>query len=92
MTRIRSGKKNILSNAFFALLLMTILVSVAIILPRILLNNTISGIRTSIGFITIRYSYNKSNLEIEITNHYSAPITVINITIKNNTYLLSETI
>jgi len=81
-----------LSNAFFALLFMTVLVSLAVILPRILFNNTVSGLRSSIGFIMVRYGYNDNILELEITNHYSSPIMLTKIVIGNDTYLFSKKI
>jgi len=85
-------KKNLLSNAFFALLFMTVLVSLAVILPRIFFNNTVSGLRSSIGFIMVRYSYSNNSLELEIINHYSSPIMLTKIIIGNETYLFSKTI
>ncbi|RLG88454.1 MAG: hypothetical protein DRO16_05095, partial [Thermoprotei archaeon] len=81
-----------MSNAFFALLFMTVLVSLAVILPRILFNNTVSGLRSSIGFIMVRYSYSNNTLKLEITNHYSSPIMLTKIIIGNETYLFSKTI
>ena len=71
---------------------MTILVSLAIILPRILFNNTISGLRSSIGFIIVRYGYNNHALELEITNHYSSPINLTKLVIGNETYWVSKVI
>ncbi len=81
-----------MSNAFFALLFMTILVSLAVILPRILYYNIVSGLRSSIGFIIVKYSYSNNTLELEITNHYSSPIMLTKIVINNETYLLTKTI
>ncbi len=81
-----------LSNAFFALLFMTVLVSLAVILPRILFNNTVSGLRSSIGFITVRYGYSNNTLELEITNHYSTPVNLTKLVIGNETYWVSKVI
>ena len=85
-------RKTLLSNAFFALLFMTILVSLAVILPRILLNNTVSNLRMSIGFIIIKYEYANNSLEINITNHYSAPIKLLKLVIENETFWVNKII
>ncbi|ADI32063.1 hypothetical protein [Staphylothermus hellenicus] len=93
MSIISSGK-SVLAKPFIALLLLTILFSLTVFLPRIFhpsLKNNFSPIR---GGLSIQYKLleNKSTLTINITNNYGEKVFIINISICRSTHQLNTEI
>jgi hypothetical protein len=88
---IDSKRKNILSKPFIAILLLTILFSLTIFLPKIinpLLENSHRKLFIS-GGLRINYKLlNNTFLEVNITNNYNKEIIIAQIVFCNKTFHL----
>ncbi|ABN70575.1 hypothetical protein Smar_1486 [Staphylothermus marinus F1] len=89
-----SSSKSVLAKPFVALLLLTIMFSLTVFLPRIFhpsLKNNFSSIRGGL-FIQYNILENKSTLMVNITNNYDEKVFIINVSICNSIYQLNTII
>jgi len=89
-----SSGKSYAKKGFITLTLLAVFLALAVILPRMLVNN-ISGSFTPLytyGYIDVNVSTTRGLVNVTIRNNYSKPVNLIELKICNYTLSLNNTI